>query len=270
MVKAILYDGSRCIGCRACQVACKRWNELDAEKTSLSQTWTNPPDLSANTWNIIKISHLGKDSSFKMHFATYRCMHCLEPVCVKVCPPRAIVKDPETGAVVIHSERCVGCLLCVEACPFKVPKFGRGVGTRKCTLCFDRLKVGLKPACVQSCPTEALKFGDREEIVEEAKRRAAEVKGYLYGVEEAGGTGVIMVLTAPPEELGLPAVAKKVYEVPEVIPVKTAAAMIQPSLSSESLRMMAAGGLAILGLGIVAAIAARRRSRAGEVEKKEI
>jgi len=267
LTKSILYNAFRCIGCRACQVACKRWNELKAEKTSLGETWTNPPDLSSNTWNIIKIIELKEGEEVKMHFSTYRCMHCLEPICVKVCPPRAIMKDPETGAVVINSERCVGCLACVEACPFKIPRFERGLGTRKCTLCLDRLELGLKPACVEVCPTEALEFDERNKIVERAKQLASETRGYLYGIEEAGGTGVIMVLTASPEKLGLPIVAKKVYEVPEVMPIKTVTEAIQPTLSSESLRNIAIGGLAIIAVGAVAAIIARRRTR--EIESKE-
>ena len=207
---AILYDSSLCIGCRACQVACKRWNGLEADETE-GTDFGNPQGLTANTWNVIKYVWVEDEEGSKLHFVTNRCMHCLEPMCEAVCPVRAIVKDEETGAVVPHPERCVGCLACVEACPFSVPKFGRGVGTRKCTMCIDRLRLGLEPACVSTCPTGALKFGERSEIVAMAEERASEVGGYVYGVHEARGTSVIMVLTAPPEKLGLPTFAGRTY-----------------------------------------------------------
>ncbi len=253
MVNAILYDASKCIGCRACQVACKRWNELEAEYTEGSD-YKNTQELTASTWNVIKYVGIEGDESFKLHFVSFRCMHCLDPVCVAICPVRAIERDPETGAVVTHSERCVGCLMCVNVCPFHVPKFERGVGTRKCTMCIDRQSVGYEPACVHTCPTGALMFGEREEIVRTAQARANEIGGYLYGLEEAGGTCVIMVLTAPPEQLGLPNVEKRSYaEVEAVREVSEVASVIHETseMSKSSGGLLLAAGLAVVG-GLVA------------------
>ncbi|RLF15921.1 MAG: 4Fe-4S ferredoxin [Thermoprotei archaeon] len=251
---AILYDSSLCIGCRACQVACKRWNGLEADETE-GMDFGNPQSLTSNTWNVVKYVWVEEENGPKLHFVVNRCMHCLEPVCEAVCPVRAIVKDRETGAVVTHPERCVGCLACVEACPFSVPKFGRGVGTRKCIMCIDRLRLGLEPACVSTCPTGALKFGERSEIIKMAEERAKEIGGYVYGVHEAGGTSVIMVLTAPPEKLGLPTPMKAPYVKSKVSGadtlLKEATSMLTGSGVGESLVLA-------LGAAIVGGVIARR------------
>ncbi|MEM2497831.1 MAG: 4Fe-4S dicluster domain-containing protein [Candidatus Nezhaarchaeales archaeon] len=269
MVKAILYLGNRCIGCRSCQVACKRWNELEAEKTELSQTWTNPPSLSAYTWNVILMNPLTDEKGFNIHFATLRCMHCKEPVCAAVCPVRAIYKDADTGAIVINSERCVGCLACVELCPFRIPKFAPGVGSAKCRFCIDRLKLGLKPACVQACPTEALTIDDREKIVELAKRWAGETKGYIYGLEEAGGTNVIMVLTAPPEKLGLPRVEKKSYLSSQAVQeaASLAATVSTMQQATETLKNISPGLLLAAGIGGIIALRMNRSKGQAEAVK---
>lgn len=230
MPYGFLVDITKCIGCRGCQAACKRWNELSPEQTTLSAQWTNPPDLTGQTWTVVFFREMASDGEVKWKFLKWQCMHCYEPSCAGVCPTKAIQKTEE-GPVVIDTTRCIGCRYCVTACPFHVVRFdGRGtqelyevklggvkagdtetgggsVGVaRKCHMCFNRIAQGRKPACVETCPAEALYFGKRSEVLQKARARAAQVKGYVYGEKEAGGTDVLYVLDTPPQELGLPVV----------------------------------------------------------------
>lgn len=210
MEKAILYDSTKCIACRGCQVACKRWNDLEAVGTSLTQEWTNPPDLSPQTYNYIRFVGKGTGFDFGWHFATVRCMHCLQPACASVCPVKAITKYPE-GPVVVDQNKCIGCQYCVAACPFGIMRYDPVENkVFKCTLCADRLREGLQPACTQACPTEALKFGNREDLIREAEVRRVEIGSHMYGNEEAGGTSVIVVSKIAPTELGYPSVTKDI------------------------------------------------------------
>lgn len=210
MVKAILYDSTKCIACRACQVACKRWNDLNAVSTSISQNWTNPPDLSPQTYNYIRFVEKGKGEDFEWDYATVRCMHCLQPACANVCPVHAITKYQE-GPVVVDQTKCIGCKYCVAACPFGIMKYDQQKNkVFKCTFCFDRIREGLQPACTQTCPTAALKFGEREDIIKEATARSVEINSYTYGKEEAAGTSVIVVSKVSPTDLGYPSVIKDI------------------------------------------------------------
>jgi len=203
---AILFDSTKCTGCRACQVACKRWYELpDEETTSFSNDFTNPTDLSSKTWLFIKFTEFkGKEPKpVEWEFARRSCMQCQEPACAAVCPANAITKFPE-GPVVVDQESCIGCRYCVEACPFDVIRYDAGQGVvYKCTMCADRIAAGQQPACVSTCPAEALEFGERQKLLAKAKERAAQVGGYVYGEKEVGGTDVLYVLTKPADQLGL-------------------------------------------------------------------
>lgn len=147
------FDQSRCIGCYACVAACRSWNQLDQEMPDLieigAQEWGEFPNLF--------LSHL---------FLT--CFHCAEPTCIPACPDGLLVKRAEDGIVVIiNPEQCTGCQLCVEACPYEAPKIvTRGkVNIVKCNLCIDRIGEGRAPACVATCPTEALDAGPIEELI---------------------------------------------------------------------------------------------------------
>ncbi len=232
MVYAILMDTTKCTGCRGCQVACKSWYELPPEKTSLTASWTNPPDLSSNTWTHVRLVEMGEGEGLRWTFYRWACMHCDDPACARVCPTKAINKFAE-GPVVIDQSRCVGCRYCIQACPFQIPRRDPEAGiVYKCTMCPDRITQGEKPNCVETCPTGALEFGEKDEMRAKARERAAKVGGYVYGEKEVGGTSTLIVTVEPPEALGLPKV-----------PMETSAKWVTDMLASS------------LGLGMPVALA---------------
>lgn len=219
--KGILFDSTRCIGCRACQVACKQWNELSAVATSNRGTYENPPDLSPNTWLTIQFREKFENNRINWYFSRRSCMHCTEAACVDVCPSGALYHN-EYGFVSFDKEKCIGCGYCSQFCPFHVPRLDEnlvtGAGrTSKCTSCMTsglgRLSNGQQPACVGTCPSEALKFGDLEELMESGRKRisilqssasGAHPDAMLYGEKEMGGLHVLYVLADSPEKYGLP------------------------------------------------------------------
>lgn len=196
----LLVRPDLCIGCRSCQVACKSWNELPAEKTKNRGTHENPPDLSGYTYNRIRfIEKVGPTGVVKWLFVTQRCMQCGEPACVQVCPAGAMKRDEETGVVFFNKEECIGCQACFEACPYGIPRYDKEGKIGKCHFCFDRIQAGIEPACAKACPTGALTFGDREELI----RKAKEEYRFIYGEKELGGLGVVFALREPPQEYEL-------------------------------------------------------------------
>ena len=207
MAKAVLLDLRRCIGCRACQVACKRWNDREATKTKLNTDpkleWTNPKDLSPQTYTYMRFVKLGEGDSLKWRFAKVQCNHCIDPGCVNACPTTALIKNPE-GPVTYRKELCIGCGYCINACPFNVPRFDEdNKAIEKCTFCSERLKEGMEPACVQACPTDTLKLMSLEEA--KGKATQAEAQGlYTYGLREVGGTSWIYTSEVPLTDLEFP------------------------------------------------------------------
>lgn len=212
--KAMLIDVSKCTGCRACQVACKGWNDLPAEETKCVGVYDNPPDLSPVTWNRIAFFEIERDNGrLDWVFRSVRCLHCADAPCVRVCPTGALYKDP-LGYTALDQSKCNGCGYCVEFCPFEIPRlteadiWGKGKST-KCTFCPDRVSNGMQPACAQACPTGAIEYGDRDALVAKGKKRVEELKSRypdanLYGEDILGGLGVMYVLTDRPSVLGLP------------------------------------------------------------------
>lgn len=211
-----LIDLTKCTGCRSCQVACKQWNQLEAEKTEFftGEGYQNPPAMSEYTFTRIKFRDYQKDGHNEFAFYKEMCMHCNDPACASVCPVGAF-KKTEEGPVVYKADLCIGCRFCMIACPFGVPKYEWSKAfplVRKCTGCFSRVKEGLAPACATACPT-AITYGPRNEMLKEAERR---LKKYpdryvnkVYGKEEAGGTSVLYLSSLPFDELGFKPVTQR-------------------------------------------------------------
>ena len=205
MPKARLIDVSKCTACRGCQVACKQWNDLPAVETRQTGTYENPPELSGSTWIRVEFRERPGEWLFRSH----TCMHCTNASCEQVCPTGAISHEGEI--IIIDQEWCIGCGYCVEACPFHVPGKDEEEGTaRKCRFCIDRITNGYEPACVTTCPSGAIQFGERSDIIAMAKNRVQILKasGYskanVYGEDELGGLHTIYVLTDEPSVYNLP------------------------------------------------------------------
>ena len=215
---AKLIDVSKCIGCKACQTACSEWNDLEYEVGTNTGVYDNPHDLEANAWTVMRFFETEpKEGQFAgMLDWTIRkdgCMHCEDPGCLKACPaPGAIVKYAN-GIVDFNSDNCIGCGYCITGCPFNVPRISqKDKKAYKCTLCSDRVSVGLEPACVKTCPTGAIIFGSKEDMKEHAAERIADLneRGYasagLYDPAGVGGTHVMYVLkdAKNPQNVNLP------------------------------------------------------------------
>jgi formate dehydrogenase iron-sulfur subunit len=210
MTQAMLIDLTRCIGCRACQAACKQWNGLPAEATDNWGSYENPPRRSAKTWTTITFNEVDDGDKFAWVFAKRQCMHCQEPACTTACIVGALQKTP-AGPVVYDDKKCIGCRYCMLACPFGVPTFEWNKAVpyiRKCTFCTDRLETGMAPACSKACPTKALLFGERDELLQVGHARIEanpdKYVDHVYGETEAGGTSKLYLSSVPFEKLGFP------------------------------------------------------------------
>lgn len=208
-VKGMLVDLTKCIGCGWCQEACKRWNDLPKETHNLSNGQT-PPSLSAKTWTLTECREVEKNGELHRVFAKRQCMHCLHPACASACPVGALQKA-EQGAVVYDPDRCIGCRYCMMACPFEIPRFEWEEALpriRKCTFCADRQEAGLEPGCAEACPTGALYFGKRDDLIVEAETRIQghpeKYVNHIYGKDELGGTSWMYLSPVPFEKLGFP------------------------------------------------------------------
>jgi Fe-S-cluster-containing dehydrogenase component len=202
----LLVDITKCIGCRRCERACAEANGLpipDISEEKNKEVFKTLRDTSTIQYTVINKYETEKG----VVYVSRRCMHCNQPGCVAACLVKAMRKR-ETGQVT-WDLNCIGCRLCMISCPFGIPKFEYEKAIpkiQKCDLCFDRFNKGLIPACVEACPTGALTFGKRRELIEEAKRR---IKGdpdryipYIYGEYEVGGTCVLYLSSVPFEQIG--------------------------------------------------------------------
>jgi formate dehydrogenase iron-sulfur subunit len=245
--KATLIDITKCIGCRACQVACKQWNDREGEHTILQDQlgFQNPATLSARTYTLITFHELPNENApggLNYVFTMRRCLHCLEPACASACPTTALVRQPD-GPVTYDADKCIGCRYCIWACPWGVPTAewdSLAPKIQKCTHCADRSDQPLPlarngqplspeenkryqenivvPACVKACPADCLRFGDREEMLQEARQRISshpdKYVDRIYGEKEAGGTSVLYLSAVPFGKLGFPDVGDKAYPAP--------------------------------------------------------
>ncbi len=267
--KAILYDATRCSACRGCQVACKQWYENEGEQTVCQGSYENPADLSSQTWLKIEFREVETNGQLRWLFTRRACMHCTEATCVKVCPTGAL-SSHELGFVAYDKDLCSGCGYCVDFCPFQVPRNERNAVTGvakidKCPFCtaggLNRIAAGYEPACVKTCPTDALIFDDRDKLVAEGRSRvqALKTKGYsgayLYGDTELGGLHVMYVLDDSPQVYGLP-----------VAPQVPATAVVWKDVIQPL--GWALGGLTVLGLGLNFIIA-RKAKLAKELSGKK-
>ncbi len=210
---AKLIDISKCIGCKACQSACMEWNDLREMVGDNTGSYDNPRDLTENSWTVMKFFEVEPDGKLEWLIRKDGCMHCADPGCLKACPSPGAIVQYSNGIVDFHEENCIGCGYCVTGCPFNVPRISKKDSKAyKCTLCSDRVSVGLEPACIKTCPTGALVFGSKEDMIDHAEERIADLKerGYqkagLYDPPGVGGTHVMYVLQHAdrPELYGLP------------------------------------------------------------------
>lgn len=210
---AKLIDTTLCIGCKACEVACQEWNDQEFTLGTFHNTYQTMPGLAPNFWNLIKFNETAIDGAQSWLMAKYQCMHCADAGCIKACPaPGAIVQLPN-GIVDFNRDNCIGCGYCITGCPFDVPRLSPTTKkVYKCSLCSDRVAVGLEPACIKTCPTNCLTFGSRDDLKFLAGQRAADLRndGFteagVYDGPGVGGTNVLYVLkyASRPEEYGLP------------------------------------------------------------------
>jgi formate dehydrogenase iron-sulfur subunit len=198
---AKLIDVSKCIGCKACQVACEEWNDVRDVVGRNVGVYDNPADLTADSWTVMRFTEREENGKLEWLIRKDGCMHCAEPGCLKACPSPGAIVQYSNGIVDFIEEHCIGCGYCITGCPFNVPRLSKQDNkVYKCTLCSDRVAVGLEPACVKTCPTGAISFGSKEDMKELAAERMVDLKerGFqnagLYDPQGVGGTHVMYVL----------------------------------------------------------------------------
>jgi Fe-S-cluster-containing dehydrogenase component len=207
----LLYDTTKCIGCKACVSACREANGLEPDASWGGGMYHAPVDLSARAKTVIKLY----DDGGKTSFMKAQCMHCIDPACASACMLGAF-KKREFGIVTYDVDLCIGCRYCEVACPYNVPKFEWAKATPrmvKCELCNHRLAEGKQPACSEVCPRHAVIFGKREDLLREAHRRLAEQPDIyvqkVYGEHDGGGTQCLYISHVAFENLGLPALTEE-------------------------------------------------------------
>ena len=204
MTKALLFDLTRCIGCRGCQAACKQWHDLPAEHTTNRGTFQNPPDLSFTTYKLVRMKEAEIDGRLKWLFFPEQCRHCIEPPCLETAMDEsAIYKDEKTGAVIFTANtRNLLVDDVIESCPYNIPRKAADGTLAKCDMCDDRVTNGLLPACVKTCPTGTMNFGDRDQMVSLAEQRLAAVAKKHAGAQlvDADSVSVIYLIAEAPTE----------------------------------------------------------------------
>lgn len=242
---AKLIDVSKCIGCKACQAACMEWNDLRDDVGVTTGVYDNPRDLNEHTWTVMRYAEVELEPG-KLEWLIRKdgCMHCANPGCLKACPAPGAIVQYSNGIVDIHEENCIGCGYCVTGCPFNVPRLAKkDTKAYKCTLCSDRVLVGLEPACAKTCPTGAIVFGTKEAMLHHAEGRVVDLKrrGFskagIYDPEGVGGTHVMYVL----QHADKPAIYSGLPKDPAIGPMVRLWKGVAKPFASLALAMVAVG-----------------------------
>ena len=196
-----LVDISRCIGCKGCEVACKEWNELKSEPTANFGSYQSHKDLTPNTWLLMRFKEIEVGENLQWLIKKDACLHCEDPGCLYACPAPGAIVQYTNGIVDFNQENCIGCQYCVTGCPFDIPRYSAKTKTvSKCNMCIDRVEAGLEPACVKTCPTNAISWGSKSDMVAKAEQQVEVLKkrGYehamVYDPPGVGGTHMMYVV----------------------------------------------------------------------------
>lgn len=209
--RGVLFDNVRCIGCRSCEEGCNKVNELPPpskpfeDQTVLEQKRRTDPDA----FTVVNKYPMGESPKSPV-YRKIQCNHCQEPACASACFVKAFTKTP-SGAVIYDASVCVGCRYCMVACPFEIPTYEYDDAytprVQKCTLCYPRITKGLLPGCVEACPTEALTFGKRKDLIRTARKRIQQYPNryidHIYGEREMGGTSWLYLSSVPFRDIGM-------------------------------------------------------------------
>ncbi|HEV8296457.1 MAG TPA: formate dehydrogenase subunit beta [Acidimicrobiales bacterium] len=209
-----LVDIDLCIGCKACEIACKEWNDLESDETENFGSYQSHEDLTPNTWDLMRFNEVELDNGdLAWLIRKDSCMHCEEPGCLLACPAPGAIVQYENGIVDFDQTQCIGCQYCVTGCPFDIPRFDtKTKKVYKCTLCVDRVANSLEPACVKACPTGAIRFGSKLDMVSYGETKVEKLKGrgfdnaMLYNPDGVGGLHMMYVVPRGEmlSEYGLP------------------------------------------------------------------
>ena len=261
--KAMLYDASKCVGCRACQTACRKKNGFPPHTSIYGPLYDAPSDLEAETWTLIKVKKAAINGNNELLFRKYQCMHCTKAGCVAVCPTGAL-KHNGLGFIEYNKSKCSGCGYCTQYCPFSIPRLGgsqlSGMEKMgKCDFCADRVTNGRWTACAEACPAGALIFGNRDELVVKGEKRLSDVqmfypKATFYGQNELGGLHVMYVLKD----------TSSVYDLPDNPKYPENATVWQ-----NIVKPLGYAAVGIVALGLIANVLVARTNLRGQEGHKE-